>query len=171
LEAEVNRAPEAIPLILTLEMDPASQAYFEELRQKHYPSGLNQIPAHLTLFHKLPQESVGVVHRAAHRTPFALRTDGLRSLGRGVAFRIQSPELMELHAELSESFRSVLTAQDQQRFSPHVVVQNKATPEEARRLLAELEAGFESFEVQAVGLTLWKYLGGPWERAHFFNFR
>ncbi len=166
MEAEVEP-----PLILTLEMDAEAQTYFETLRQKNYPAGLNRVPAHLTLFHKLPPESVHAVHRAAHRAAFSLRVAGLRSLGRGVAYRVEARKLMELHAELAEQFRQVLTAQDRQKFSPHVVIQNKATPQDARGLLAELEAGFEIFEVQAVGLTLWKYLGGPWERAHFFNFR
>ncbi len=55
-----------------------------------------------------------------------------------------------------------MTAQDRQRFEPHVVVQNKVAPAVARELLAELGAGFETFGVEAVGLDVWEYLGGPW---------
>ena len=146
---------------------------FERLRRQHYPAALNQIGAHLTLFHKLPpqEQIVERVHRAAHRPAFSLRVTGLRSLGRGVAFNLAADELMRLHAELSEQFEPSLTAQDRQRFWPHVVVQNKTTPEAARALLADLQGTFVPFTVEACGLTLWNYLGGPWERVGFFNFR
>jgi 2'-5' RNA ligase len=158
--------------ILTLKLDPASQARFEALRQQHYPSHLNQIPAHLTLFHQLPplEEIESTLQHAAQRSPFPVEVNGLRSLGRGVAFTLASAELHRLHAELSQRFEGYLTAQDRQKFQPHIVVQNKATPEAARALLAQLRAEFRPFPVQAVGLDLWHYLGGPWELAQSFCF-
>jgi 2'-5' RNA ligase len=159
--------------ILTLELAGPAQAHFESLRRQHYPAHLNQIPAHITLFHQLPphDEIVGRIHRAAHRPPFQARVTGLRSLGKGVAYSLASPELQNLHAELAQHFLSHLTPQDRQPFHPHIVIQNKATPEQARTLLTQLQFGFQPFEVLAAGLTLWNYLGGPWERVHFFNFR
>jgi hypothetical protein len=42
------------PLILTLRMDDLSQQGFNRLREEHFPKARNFIPAHLTLFHKLP---------------------------------------------------------------------------------------------------------------------
>ncbi len=78
---------------------------------------------------------------------------------------------MGLHGRLAEAFREHLTAQDRQRLQPHVVVQNKVTPAAARELLAELEREFMPREVEAVGLDLWRYLGGPWELARTFPFR
>jgi 2'-5' RNA ligase len=158
--------------ILTLRLDQASQAHLESLRQQHYPKHLNQIPAHLTLFHQLPplEEIEATLQHAAHRSPFPVEVTGLRSLGRGVAFTLASAELQRLHAELSQPFEGYLTAQDRQKFQPHIVVQNKATPEAARTLLAQLRAEFRPFPVQAVGLVLWHYLGGPWELAQSFCF-
>ena len=159
--------------ILTLEMDEASQAWFEGLRQAHYPANLNQIAAHLTLFHTLPDtaEVDEALRLAAEsQAPFAMQVTGLRPLGRGVAYQVGSRPLLDLHAELVEAFREHLSAQDKQRFQPHVVVQNKSTPERAKLLLTELQAGFQPRRVEAVGLQLWHYLGGPWELAERFEF-
>ena len=54
---------------------------------------------------------------------------------------------------------------------PHVTVQNKVTPELARALQKELQATFAPFEVEGVGLSLWRYLGGPWEQLAVYSFR
>ena len=89
-----------------------------------------------------------------------MRVTGVRSLGRGVAYTLASAELGRLHRELVERFGEVLTAQDRQAFRAHVVVQNKVTPEVARDLLRELEGTFAPWEVGAVGVDLWHYLGG-----------
>ncbi len=159
--------------ILTLQMDEASQAWFERLRQAHYPVHLNQIAAHLTLFHTLPDtaEVYEALRVAAEgQASFPMQVTGFRPLGRGVAYQVGSRALLDLHAELVEAFREHLSAQDKQRFQPHVVVQNKATPERAKALLAELQAGFQARRVEAVGLQLWHYLGGPWELAESFGF-
>lgn len=51
-----------------------------------------------------------------------------------------------------------------------MTVQNKVSPDEARRLLRELEAGFTPFTATGEGLLLWRYLGGPWERLRLFRF-
>ena len=169
MEAQVA-APSTI---LTLELDEPSQAYFERLRQEHYPKELNRIGAHVTLFHTLPpvEEARERVARATDRAAFSMRVIGLRSLGRGVAFRFESEDAMRLHAGLAKEFAEGLTRQDKQKFSPHVVVQNKATSDRARALLERLQADFEPFEVIAEGMRLWEYLGGPWKDAGSFKFR
>ncbi len=159
--------------VLTLRMDAASQAHFEALRRRYFPPERNQIPAHLSLFHTLPKHG-GVVRVLEVETGvqerFRIAVTGVRSLGKGVAYRLSSGVLMALHGRLSEAFREHLTAQDRQRLEPHVVVQNKVTPAAARELLAELERGLVPMEVEAVGLDLWNYLGGPWELARTFPF-
>ncbi len=169
MEAEV-KAPSTI---LTLQLDARSQEYFERLRQEHYPVELNRIGAHVTLFHTLPpaNEIADTIASAAARPAFAMQVTGLRSLGRGVAFTLESAKAVKVHRGLAESFAGVLSRQDQQRFQPHIVVQNKATAEKAKLLKAQLQAGFRPFEVQAVGLRVWDYLGGPWRDAGSFNFR
>ncbi len=154
-------------------MDAGSQARFDRLREAHYPAALNRIAAHVTLFHKLPQEAWvrAAVARACGRGGFDVRVTGVMSLGRGVAYRMESPELRAVHAELVREFGAVVTAQDGQGFRPHVVVQNKVSGVEAKELLARIAMEFRPFSVRAEGLQLWRYLGGPWERAEGFLFR
>ncbi len=168
-------AADAPPLILTLALDPASLAFFETARRRHFPPARNIVPAHLTLFHHLPGDAEATVHafleRLAAVTPrFRLAVEGLRFLGRGVAYEIASPELQALRARCAEAFADRLIPQDRQGYRPHVTVQNKADPREAKALFGEMQGAFEPFQVEAVGLLLWRYRGGPWERAAFLPF-
>jgi hypothetical protein len=163
---------EVAPYILTLKLDDEAQAWFDGQRKAYFPPALNRIAAHVTFFHLLPQEVWvrEVVEKAVDRVGFAVGVAGVRSLGRGVAYGLESAELLAVHRELSGAFREVLTAQDRQGCRPHVVVQNKVSAEEARALRARLEGEFRPFEVRAVGLQLWFYLGGPWKLAEEFPF-
>jgi 2'-5' RNA ligase len=166
---------EAAPLILTLALDAAAQARFEALRAQHFPPGRNQVPAHITLFHALPGAEQAAVaaelaRSCADTAPFAIQVAGLRSLGRGVAYVLQSAGLMRVRAGLARAWAPWLSAQDRQGYRPHLTVQNKADPASARALLASLQAGFSPFEVEATGLLLWHYRGGPWEEAGRFAF-
>jgi hypothetical protein len=68
-----------------------------------------------------------------------------------------------LHARLRAQWRPHLSRQDAQPLRPHVTVQNKVAPDAARALHAALSADFVPYAVQAVGLALWRYRGGPWE--------
>lgn len=163
------------PLILTLKMDDASQERFDRLRRLHFPPERNFLRAHLTLFHKLPGEQkpslvADLREVCREREPVALKATGLRLLGKGVAFDLHSPELEALRRELAARWSPWLSPQDRQRIKPHVTVQNKVSPEEARALHRELSAGFSPFEVGGEGLLLWRYLGGPWEPAGEFPF-
>lgn len=159
--------------VLTLTLDEESQAFFERLRQRHFPPERNQIAAHLTLFHTLPDDDTiaeTLCRAAESQAAFSMRVTGLRSLGKGVAFTLAAPALMALHARLASEFAEHLTAQDRQRLQPHVVVQNKVTPAAARELLGQLQASFVPMEAQACGMELWHYLGGPWELERQFPF-
>ena len=156
------------PLILTLGFSPDDQARFDRLRQAHFPVERNQIPAHLTLFHHLPgaeapllQDQLAAACAAQPAGP--VRVVGLRSLGRGVAFTVEAPGIARLRTALARDWHNSLTAQDRQGWRPHITIQNKAAPADARRLLAAMQAGFTPFDVRAEALLLWRYLGGPWE--------
>jgi 2'-5' RNA ligase len=156
-------------------MDPDSFGRFESLRQAHFPPHRNFIPAHLTLFHHLPGHDPGAIAAdlaatLRTRTPVRLHATGLRFLGRGVAYTFDSPDLTALRNDLAARWANSLTPQDRQPFRPHITVQNKADPDEARRLKQSLEAGFQSFDVTGEGLLLWRYLGGPWEALGDFPF-
>lgn len=163
------------PLILTLRLDPATFARLEAERQAHFPPARNLVPAHLTLFHALPGVEIAAVTgalagAAAGRGAVPLRVAGLRFLGRGVAYEVESPELLALRAGLAASFAPWLGAQDLQGWRPHVTVQNKAAPEAARATLAALRARFAPWDATGEALLLWHYRGGPWEAAGVFPF-
>ncbi len=163
----------SLTTIVTLAMEDGAQHWFEEQRQAYFPPALNHIPAHLSLFHSLPGDaSTRHVLReaAAGQAPFALQLDGVRSMGRGVMYTLTSPALQSLHRQLASSFTPFLTPQDKQPLRPHVVVQNKVEPAEAKALLAQLQAGFTSRAVAAKGLLWWEYLGGPWRLMEAFPF-
>jgi 2'-5' RNA ligase len=162
-------------LIVTLALDPESFAWLDGLRRRHFPPERNFLPAHLTLFHHLPEDPAAGVADAladaagtgAPRLEFA----GWRSLGRGVAQDVRSEALVALRARLAAAFAPFLTRQDAQGFRPHVTVQNKVEPAVARALLAELAATFVPRTGAGVGLTLWRYLDGPWAEVREFPFR
>jgi 2'-5' RNA ligase superfamily len=87
-----------------------------------------------------------------------------------VAYELASPELSALRRGLARNWEPWLGAQDRQGFKPHVTVQNKVSPERARILRQELQATFTPFEIEGLGLSLWRYLGGRWERAGTYLF-
>ncbi len=154
-------------------MEPEAQAWFEAQRQLYFPPALNHIPAHLSLFHHLPGDATTghvLASEAGKQRPFSMRLDGVHSMGRGVLYTLTAPELGGLHRALSAQFTPYLTPQDRQPLRPHVVVQNKVEPAEAKLLLAQLQAGFRGREIQATGLLWWEYLGGPWRKLEEFAF-
>lgn len=159
-----------LPLILTLMLDEPGFDRLDALRRTHFPPERNLIPAHVTLFHHLPggEEAAVLAHlrqACAKAAPFPLRVAHPRSLGRGVALAVEGEALSTLRARLATAFAPWLVPQDRQGFRPHVTVQNKVTPDAARALLVEMQATFVPFAIEARGLLLWRYLGGPWDQA------
>ncbi len=169
LDAEQSR-----PFVVTLEIDDQAQARFDRERAELFAPGRTQVGAHVTLFHAVPAERepavLAALAVAAARDPFAVEVFELMPLGRGVAYRLRSAELLALHRELQRSWWDGLSPQDRQGFRPHVTVQNKVSPDVARHTLARLRQGFAPFEVTARALRLWRYDGGPWAYRERFAF-
>jgi hypothetical protein len=92
-------------------------------------------------------------------------------LGEGTALRVESEGLEDIRYDLALALHGLLTPQDMAPWRPHVTVQNKVEPKEARALQARLRAGFERRPLVIKGLALWRYLGGPWEPVKQFAFR
>ena len=133
------------------------------------------MPAHLTLFHHLPpsvERELGqrLATYAAAPPPEA-RIVGVIDLGAGTAFRVESEELEDIRYDLAEAFRGMLTPQDRAPWRPHITIQNKVEPREARRLQERLRATFQPRPLSLKGVASWRYLGGPWEpiRSHVFR--
>lgn len=158
----------SLPLILTLKIDAESFQFFDELRGKYFPPERNFLSAHVTLFHHLPgakiEEIKSDLQKAANETNvFPLEFTKWRFLGKGSAMTIESAELLRLRAKLANLWRDNLTAQDKQKFQPHITVQNKVAPDEARELYEKLSAEWEMKTGTGEGLTLWHYVAPGWK--------
>jgi hypothetical protein len=162
-------------LILTAELGAEDFAWLDGQRRTYFPPERNQLSAHLTMFHALPPSAEAEVRRELARQtsqpPPRVAVARLMNLGRGVAYRIVSDDLEAIRRSLADGFAGLLTAQDSQGWRPHVTVQNKVEPRQAKALLAELQAQFAPRPLTVSGLALHRYLGGPWERLGRWSFR
>ncbi len=155
------------PIIVTLQVDEASDSLFQDLRRLHFPPEINFVGAHLTLFHNLPgdheEEIIREVARMAKQiAPFRVKVDGAMKLGRGVALKIESPTLMALRLDLAARFEPWLIRQDREKFRPHVTIQNKVASHVADALYEHLGVSLPAFEATAEGFQLWRYNDGRW---------
>ena len=156
------------PIIVTALFGRRDQGWFDAMRAEHFPPERNVLDAHCTLFHHLPPSIADELkHRLAQETrgirPPDARVAGLMSLGRGVAYRIEAPELTAIRNRLAEAFATMLMPQDAGGWRPHVTIQNKVQPSIAKVLLATLSQEFRPRPVEVAGLATWWYRGGPWE--------
>ena len=162
-------------LIVTAELAPPDFAWLDKLRRAHFPPERNQLPAHLTMFHALPpsveREVRAILARLGAQRPPRASIEGLMNLGGGVAFRVASQDLDNIRQELALDFHGLLSAQDCGGWRPHVTIQNKVPPKEARALLARMELDFRPRPLAISGLGLHRYLGGPWEKLAIVPFR
>jgi len=163
------------PIIVTAMLGASDFAWADSLRRAHFPPERNLVPAHITLFHHLPPGVADELREqlkaeARGRAP-AARLAGLRHLGNGVAYQVDSPELEAIRERLADHFAGLLIPQDQASWRPHITVQNKVTPKIAKALLTELEAAFVPRPLKIAGLASWWYRGGPWERLSEHRFR
>jgi 2'-5' RNA ligase len=166
---------ENAPIIVSAVFGAADFRWVDGLRRAHFPPERNHLSAHLTLFHHLPPsalpELLTALSRACAGPPPPATITGLMNLGRGVAFRVSSPGLEAIRADLAEAFHGLLTPQDEAGWRPHVTIQNKVEPHVARALLAQLSEGFRQRPLVIRGLTAWYYRGGPWEEIRTLSFR
>lgn len=167
--------PDDRPLVLTAELDDRTFDRLDGLRRRHFPPGRNHLAAHLTMFHALPGAQLDRVSAdLAEVTAAAPAIEGTAarwmSLGGGVAMAIEIPGLVALRGDLARRLADSLTRQDAGGFRPHVTVQNKVDPVQARELKAVLEAEHAPRPVRIPGLRLWRYDGGPWQLVRRFAF-
>lgn len=161
----VTSVTDVRPLVVTLGLNSTAQQRFDAERARWFPAGRTQVGAHVTMFHAVPGELEDPVRADlldVAGPPFMVTVTGVLALGRGAAYALASPELTRRHRELQQRWWPQLTQQDQQGFRPHVTVQNKVEPAQARATLDLLRAAFQPYEVRAEGFVLWRYDGGPW---------
>ena len=164
------------PIIITADMGKADQAWANGLRRAHFPAERNFIDAHITLFHHLPPSHLPEIKSrlaglvADYPAPVAFLGD-VMLLGKAVAFRVDSPELLSMRAALADSFRGLLIPQDQAQPRLHITVQNKVEPPVAKALHAHLLDSFCPRPLAISGLSAHYYRGGPWEHIGRWSFR
>jgi 2'-5' RNA ligase len=165
----------ADPLIVSALLGPRDFAWLDGLRRAHYPPDRNRVPAHLTLFRHLPPSLGPELKQRLTEATRAPRpraeAAGLINLGRGVAVRIEAPALEAIRTDLAQAFSGLLMPQDTAPWRPHVTIQNKVTPEEARGLLKKLAAEFRRRPVAVEGLAVWAYRDGDWDPLSRYSFR
>lgn len=164
------------PLILTAELPPDLHRWATALRTAHFPPERNHLEAHVTLFHALPPHAEAeartlLARLAGEFSPIEGRLEGIMSLGRGTAFRLASPAMLDLRAHIAAHFRGLLTAQDTHSPRLHVTIQNKVSPAEAKALQSALADVVSPRDFAFPGLALFRYRGGPWEAVRRFAFR
>lgn len=165
----------ASPIIVSALFSAKDFDWLDSLRQSHFPPERNLISAHLTMFHHLPPSVEGELRRrltalAKRERPSAVASD-LLNLGRGVAIRIASAGLEDIRSELAADLTRLLTPQDAVAWRPHVTIQNKVRPDEARSLLMTMRENFHPRPVEITGLAAWWYRDGPWELISRHMFR
>ena len=160
------------PLILTLAMDEASQERFERLRRAFFPPERNLVPAHLTLFHspsaRRPRPRGRCNRRRGLPAAGAYDLEGVGPAFYGTGCRLQA-RLVGARSPAKTAGRK-MGAQDHQDFRLHVTVQNKVTKEKAHALHHRLQSSCSPFEVAGEGLSLWRYLGRPWQPVGTYPF-
>ncbi|HEV7332671.1 MAG TPA: 2'-5' RNA ligase family protein [Flavisolibacter sp.] len=163
------------PLIVTVAIDEETSSFFNALRKQYFPPALNYIDAHLTLFHHLPSNESTILDDlqkwSTAYAPIPLQITEIKSIGKGVAYKIDSPALSQLHRTMQTKWKRWLTPQDSQKLWPHITVQNKVPPAQAKETLQILQASFQPFTATALGFELWAYKGGPWEYVNTFLFK
>jgi hypothetical protein len=163
------------PISVTATFGDGDNGWLQDLRRTHYPPVRNRVPAHLTLFRQLPPSLEGELAtrlaRAAAAPPPRATIAGVLDLGEGTALLVESDGLATIREDLAEAFHGLLTPQDQAAWRPHITIQNKVPPREARALQRQLRATFEPRPLAIRGLAAWRYLDGPWEPIRSWAFR
>ena len=162
-------------LIVTAALGAADLGRLDALRRAHFPPDRNQLPAHLTLFHALPPSAEGearsqLARLAAAPAPRATLAAPY-SLGGGVAYRVDSPELATLRETIADHFHGLLSAQDRAGWRAHITIQNKVLLPVAKALLNALLADHRDRPLAIRGIELHRYLGGPWQLLGQWRFR
>ncbi|MGO4169876.1 2'-5' RNA ligase family protein [Novosphingobium sp. YAF33] len=169
-----ERKPNA-PLLVTAELPADVLDWADGLRRAHYPAERNRLRAHVTLFHALPPrvepELLQVLGTLARASRPQAQIAGVMKLGGGTAIAIESPEMVELHAQIAERMYGLLTDQDSRPLRLHITIQNKVEPAAARALQADLEPRLRpvTFRFRGFGVHAWE--DGLWRPIRSIAFR
>jgi 2'-5' RNA ligase len=168
--------PSAEALILTLEIDGETFGRLDALRRRFYPPERNRVPAHVTLFYRLPPErkrEIAAFLRdiAAGQKPLDIALSAPKPMERGVALFLVSPQLHALRERLAAEWWPWLGEEDRRAFRPHVTLAHGVSDAEARRTEREI-APLSPPRLRGLGLHLWRYRNdGAWQDLQLHRFR
>lgn len=167
--------PSPAPFIVTAEMPGDILAWSNSLRRAYFPPERNVLTAHVTLFHSfapsLREELLRTLGEYGGQfAPPEAVVEGLMNLGKGTALAVRSPGMLAIRERIAERFHGALTPQDRHTPRLHITIQNKVTPDEARRLQRELE-GYPPRSFRFTGLGLHIYRVTHWEGLSVWPFR
>ncbi len=148
---------------------------FHRLRWAFFPAHRNFLRAHVTLFHHLKprvrDEALDLAREydwgnwliLDDRGTLPVQVTGVFSMGKGTAYALDPDPLIRLRQPLRETLDGRLTPQDARPWRrPHLTVQNKVSPAEAKRLQGHLAARFRPCMLRVRGLRFFRYDYGPW---------
>ncbi|KAH6633143.1 hypothetical protein C7974DRAFT_392230 [Boeremia exigua] len=174
-------AEEELVYVLTLKLTDSLAKPMNLMREQYFPKRLNRTPAHLTLFHALPDsrfETIdgGLSQLSASTKPFFVSSGKAFRMRLGVGINVGKGynRMKQVHEDLREQWMPHLSEQDQGGWKPHWTVMNKVNEEkkvdEAFHAV-EKEVLQNVREGQAIGLDLWRYDKGNWIFANEYKFK
>ncbi len=161
------------PLVVTLKIDSDGQAFFDSERIKYFPAHCNYVDAHITLFHKLPSNKIevdNIIEKFSKRKSFELNISNLDLQSNGVAYEIESEELIHLYKEMQNELSKYLIRNDRKKLWPHITIQSKVTAYKAFKTHADLVSTFKPIAATALGFSCWHYVKGYWEKKEEYLF-
>ncbi|KAF9699966.1 hypothetical protein EKO04_001504 [Ascochyta lentis] len=171
---------EELVYVLTLKLTDTLAKPMNSMREQYFPKKLNRTPAHLTLFHALPDSRFvaidnGLSQLSASTKPFLVSTGKPFRMRLGVGVNVGKGynRMKQVHEDLRSQWMPHLSEQDQGGWRPHWTVMNKVNEEK------KVDDAFQAVEKemlqnvregQAVGLDLWRYDKGNWIFASEYKF-
>jgi len=157
-------------------MDGESFQRLDALRRRYYPPERDMVPAHVTLFYRLPgghgrEIKALLAEVAAAQAPIEIAVGEAKAMERGVAVFLHAPQLFQLRDDLATEWWPWLTDPDRAGFRPHVTIQNNVSAGEAHHTRKAVAAELRLERLRGLGLHLWRYRDGPWEDVRLFRFR
>lgn len=175
-------APENYVYVLTLLTDPTHHQTLTSLRNRYFPSFLNKLEAHITLFHALPGSKldsaiVPTLSEIASSTPkFPIRAADPFRLRKGIAIGVPKgkggDQARDVHARLRKAWMEFLSEQDAGGFRAHYTIMNKVDDEvKVQKAYREVESEWVGCDGTVEGLSLFRYDRGYWVLERNFEFK
>lgn len=148
-------------MMLSLSVDPSLQAYFENLRNTHYPKHKNNIPAHITLFYKYPDgpEYLDILKEIVKNSaPFDLQVADIKMTKNGNQLKIYAPKVYELRKKILKAIGRAAFYRDRKPYYPHMTFQEDVTAFKAANTNEALKAQFQPLNSTAIGIDVFEYI-------------